>query len=284
MSFDLVVTLVWTVLSFAAVLLARYGTRISRNEADDTEQELKAQRDRITPNGILVLALQQASQSRFLMWVNRGAYFHQILFFSVGILSMYSLLFGIGSPAPPTTGLKFLREMYAPLALLTAQFVIVAMQVALIYITRGQRQARFRLAALEKDDADVKAQLFTEMAEQLGSIREDQKEEYKASRIERGKAGKARAAATAESDEAHTARDAAEVESGEAGEARDAAEVEQGEAHTARYAADVDQKGGVRHRNLDGRETELDSREADMKVREDEVTEREKEEDASGND
>jgi uncharacterized membrane protein len=122
--FEAVITYTWTILSVLAVLLALWATSYAKREARQTREERAYQRSRRVTNGRLVIAEQQCSQAIKLLWAHRGVYVHQGLFLITGL--------------------------YA-LCLLSAQFVIVGMQVLLFLVSREQRQAREDWESREQD-------------------------------------------------------------------------------------------------------------------------------------
>lgn len=176
MSTDLLVTLVWTSVSFAFVCLAVYGMSISSQENRDTQEELLVQANRKRPNGILILGLQQASGARFLKWCHRLAFTHQFIGFAIGAYSLYLLLSGsLHGADTPTTNLGPVQEYFIPIAFVCMLLVICGTQIGLIRISHSQRKARLDLRALELAQADEKQEEFirlTEaMAERIEEIR-----------------------------------------------------------------------------------------------------------------
>lgn len=171
MAVDLAITAVWTFLSAGTMAFALYGGYIASRESADTDQELERQSARLTPNGVLILALQQASQAEDLKWVHVCVMIHQTCFFLVGLLGLLHLLIDPQVPVDtPTTDLLPYEELFVPMLFLLAQFIIVVGQQLLIHASRGQRRARADLRALEMDDADALRQVVERINARLGTM------------------------------------------------------------------------------------------------------------------
>jgi short subunit fatty acids transporter len=147
--FDLVLQLIWTVLSSIAVFLALFATHYAKQEAHLTKEERAFQRSRFITNGRLVIAEQQYSQAAKLLWAHRGVYVHQTLFLITGLYALYAP----SLPAPEN--LPTMQTVIIPLCLLGAQFVIVAMQVLLFLVSKEQREAREDWSAKQVDETHL---------------------------------------------------------------------------------------------------------------------------------
>jgi hypothetical protein len=143
--FEAVITYTWTILSVLAVLLALWATSYAKREARQTREERAYQRSRRVTNGRLVIAEQQCSQAIKLLWAHRGVYVHQGLFLITGLYALFH------PSLPEPENLPTIRSVVIPLCLLSAQFVIVGMQVLLFLVSREQRQAREDWESREQD-------------------------------------------------------------------------------------------------------------------------------------
>lgn len=170
MVFDFVVAGAWTLCSLVFVLLAIYGIIISGQEDKDTRAELSSQRNRPRPNGILVLALQQASQSKYLKRMHRLAFCHQGAGLLIGMLTLYRYVWGTPTPNVATTTIGKFSEYFNPLLFLFLLFCVCGVQLFLIKVTWEQRQARLDLRSLELEDEDEMRVLFARMAAQMTAL------------------------------------------------------------------------------------------------------------------
>lgn len=122
----------WTFASLFAVLLSIYVLPRARRVYRDAEADVEAMRHAGAVNGRRSFADQQHREGRLLLVAHWFALLHQTLFFVVGV---YALL----TPDPNIKpGAPFLEEFGAPLTLLFAQYLIVALQIALFRVTSEQ--------------------------------------------------------------------------------------------------------------------------------------------------
>lgn len=164
---DLVITIVWSSVSAIFVLLAFYGIHIAESEAKDTEGEVRRQANRPIANGVLVLALQQSSQTNLLKMMHRLALAHQTAGLLVGLISLAMLLYGNTAVDTPTTKINPIEEIFVPALFMFLLFAVCGVQLYLIRVTRSQRKARTDLITIEEGSGESVEKVKDEIIEKM---------------------------------------------------------------------------------------------------------------------
>lgn len=123
-----VVSMVWTMLSAAAVGFAVWGVALSKIEEGECRSDLKRLKQLGIGNGRLELAAEEYGQARRKHKVMHLFFIHQTLFLIVGVIT---LLIPSNPIGPTLTLFVIFRHLFPSFMLLTAQGLIVWGQVLL---------------------------------------------------------------------------------------------------------------------------------------------------------
>lgn len=150
------ITHAWTYLSATAVLLALGAIGYSWAEKRDATRDFRYQLQGMKDEIMLHLALHEYHDARRIFLAHILVFAHQAIFLFVGIYAQMTP--NLDEPKELPT----VQDEIIPIGLLSAQMIIVLMQVILFYVSKSQRRSRKRLNVLyDKQAMDESGQLNT---------------------------------------------------------------------------------------------------------------------------